>query len=348
MEAPDAQDGDLVSEEDELYEHHRITVDRGQGLTRIDQFLTEKLANATRSKVQAAITSESVRVNGQAIKASYRVKPLDLITVSLPHPPRDTEVIPQDIPLNIVFEDEELLVVNKPAGMVVHPAHANWDGTLVNALTYHFQNLPTSRNGAIRPGLVHRIDKDTSGLLVIAKTELAMTYLARQFFEHSIERTYLALVWGEPKEPTGTITGNLGRSPKDRKVMEVFPDGSQGKHAVTHYQTLKALHYVSLLQCNLETGRTHQIRAHLKYLGHPIFNDGTYGGDKIRVGTVFTKYRQFVDNCFALCPRQALHAKSLGFIHPTTKQRLQFDSELPADFTAVLEKWEKYAEFNDQ
>lgn len=343
MDAFDEQAGGAPPEDDELYEHHRITVDKGQGLTRIDQFLTEKLPNATRSKVQAAIAAEAVRINGQVVKPSYRVKPLDLITVSLPNPPRDTEVIPQDIPLNIVYEDDELLVVNKPAGMVVHPAQGNWDGTLVNALTYYLQNLPTTRNGAIRPGLVHRIDKDTSGLLVIAKTELAMTHLARQFFEHTIERTYLALVWGEPKEPAGTITGNLGRSPKDRKIMEVFPDGSQGKHAVTHYRTLKPMYYVSLLECKLETGRTHQIRAHLKYLGHPLFNDAVYGGDKIRKGTNFTKYRQFVDNCFALCPRQALHAKSLGFIHPQTRQLMEFDSDLPEDMAAVLEKWEKYA-----
>jgi 23S rRNA pseudouridine1911/1915/1917 synthase len=344
MDAFDEQPGDSFSEEDELYEHHRITVDKGQGLTRIDQFLTEKLANATRSKVQAAITAESVRVNGQAVKASYRVKPLDLITVSLPHPPRDTEVIPQDIPLDIVYEDAELLVVNKPAGMVVHPAHGNWDGTLVNALTYHFQHLPTHRNGAIRPGLVHRIDKDTSGLLVIAKTEYAMTHLARQFFDHSIERTYLALVWGEPKEAAGTITGHLARSAKDRKVMDVFPDGSQGKHAITHYQTLRALYYVSLLQCNLETGRTHQIRAHLKYLGHPLFNDAMYGGDKIRKGMNVARYRQFVENCFALCPRQALHAQTLGFVHPSTKESMRFSAPLPADFAAVLAKWAGYVE----
>lgn len=331
-------------DEDELYEHYRIVIDPGQNLMRIDRFLTERLPNATRTKVQNAVDTESVKVNGKAIKASYKIKPLDVVTVSLPHPPRETDILPEDIPLNIVYEDDEVLVLNKPAGMVVHPAYSNWTGTLVNALVHHFQNLPTSRNGSIRPGLVHRIDKDTSGLMVIAKTEFAMVHLGRQFFEHTIERTYNAIVWGEPKESAGTITGHIGRSLRDRKVQAIFPDGSQGKHAVTHYKVLKSLHYVSLIECKLETGRTHQIRAHMQYLGYPIFSDATYGGDRILRGNVSGSYKSFVQNCFALIPRQALHAKSLGFEHPRTHEWLQFDSELPTDFGAVLEKWEKFLE----
>ncbi|WP_420155450.1 RluA family pseudouridine synthase [Siphonobacter sp.] len=331
--------------EDELYEHHRILVDAGQKLTRIDQFLTEKIPNATRTKIQAGIEAEGVKINGKAIKPSYKVKPLDEIVISLPKPPRaENELIPQDIPLDIRYEDDDILVLYKPAGMVVHPAYGNWDGTLVNALIYHFQHLPTGRNGEIRPGLVHRIDKDTSGLMVVAKNDYSMSHLARQFFEHTIERTYYALVWGEPKEDTGTIQGHIGRSSKDRKVMDVYPDGDYGKPAVTHYKVLKRLKYVSLVQCNLETGRTHQIRAHMRYLGHPLFNDAMYGGDRIVKGTIFTRYRQFVENCFALCPRQALHAKSIGFEHPKTKEWLQFDSDLAPDIVAVMEKWEAYSQ----
>ncbi|MES2517115.1 MAG: RluA family pseudouridine synthase [Bacteroidota bacterium] len=331
-----------LEEEEDLYEHHRVVVDKGQNMLRIDKFLMTKLQNVTRVKIQEGIDSGSVKVNDLVVKASYKIKPFDVITVSLTEPPRDTEIIPQNIPLNIIYEDDELLVVNKPAGMVVHPAHGNWDGTLVNALVYHFQNLPTHRNGEIRPGLVHRIDKDTSGLLVIAKTDQAMTHLAKQFYDHSIERTYNALVWGEPKNEEGTIEGNIGRSPKDRKIMTIFPDGSQGKDAVTHYKVLKKLRYVSLVQCNLETGRTHQIRVHLKHIGNTLFNDETYGGDRVLRGTVFSKYEQFVANCFKLCPRQALHAKSLGFIHPKTGEFLHFESELPTDIQQVIEKWEGY------
>lgn len=340
----DYQPPDATEEEDdELYEHHRIVVDKGQSLLRIDRFLMDRLPFATRTKIQAGIDTESVKVNDKATKASYKIKPLDVITVSLPHPPRDTDIAPENIPLNIVFEDADLLVLNKAAGMVVHPAHGNWNGTLVNALVYHFQNLPTTQNGVARPGLVHRIDKDTSGLMVIAKTEYAMTHLARQFFDHSIERTYNAIVWGVPDPDKGTITGNLGRSVRDRRVQVVYPDGNEGKHAVTHYQTLKPLHYVTLVQCKLETGRTHQIRAHMKHIGHPLFNDAMYGGDRILRGTSNGSYKTFVENAFALLPRQALHAKSLGFEHPRTKQFLQFDSELPADFRAALTKWENYA-----
>lgn len=335
-----AETEDELPDDDELYEHHRIVVDKGQSLLRIDRFLMDRLQNATRTKIQAAIDAESVRVNGDLTKASYKIKPSDIITVSLPHPPRDTDIKPENIPLTIVFEDDDLLVLNKPAGMVVHPAHGNWDGTLVNALVYHFQNLPTTRNGAIRPGLVHRIDKDTSGLMVIAKTEFAMTYLARQFYEHTIERTYNALVWGIPNPPDGTITGYIGRSLKDRKVQVIYDDEAKGKWAVTHFKTLEELRYVTLLQCNLETGRTHQIRAHLKHIGHPLFNDAMYGGDRILRGNPVGSYKAFVTNAFKLLPRQALHAKSLGFTHPRTKEWLQFDSDLPDDFQSALLKWQ--------
>lgn len=333
---------DSTDDSDELYEHHRIVVDKGQALLRVDKFLMDRLPNVTRNKLQEAIRSESVQVNDKAVKVSYKVKPSDVITITLPDPPRDTDIIPEDIPLNILYEDNELLLVNKPAGMVVHPAYNNWTGTLVNALTYYLQNLPTSRNGEGRPGLVHRIDKDTSGLLVIAKTDYSMAYLAKQFFDHTIERTYFALVWGSLKEDSGTITGHVGRSPKDRRVMTVYPDGEYGKHAVTHYKVLRRFKYVTLVQCNLETGRTHQIRAHMKFIGHPLFSDATYGGDKILQGQINGSFRTFVENAFKLMPRQALHAKSLGFKHPVTKEILQFSSELPKDFVAVLDKWSLY------
>lgn len=332
-------------ENEGLFEHYRIVADPGQALLRIDKFLMDRLPNVTRNKVQDAIKDEFVLVNEKPVKANYRVHPGDAITISLPEPPRDTEVVPENIPLNIVFEDDALLVVNKPAGMVVHPAYANYTGTLVNALAYHFQNLPTMQNNEGRPGLVHRIDKDTSGLLVIAKTEKAMTALAKQFFDHSIERTYHALVWGEPGEEAGTIDVNLGRSLKDRRVTAAFPEGEMGRNAITHYRILRRMRYITYIQCKLETGRTHQIRAHMKYLGHPIFNDATYGGNKILKGTTFSKYKAFVENCFKILPRQALHAKSLGFVHPESKEFLQFESELPEDFKALIEKWEHYVQF---
>jgi len=337
---------DPAEGEDELFEHYRIEVDKGQGSERLDKFLNLHVANASRAKIQNGILAEAVQVNGLPTKASYKVKPFDIITLSLPQPPRNTDVVPENIPLDIVYEDDEILLVNKPAGMVVHPAHGNWSGTLVNALVYHLQNLPTGRNGEIRPGLVHRIDKDTSGLLVIAKTEYAMSFLAHQFFDHSIERTYHALVWGELKEESGTIEGNIGRSIKDRKVMMVYPEGDQGKTAVTHYEVLKQIRYVSLVKCNLETGRTHQIRAHMQHIGHPLFNDSTYGGNRIRRGMTNGSYKAFVDNCFRIIPRQALHATSLGFVHPVTKEWMQFETELPEDFKAVVEKWENYLNYN--
>ena len=326
----------------ELYEHHKIVVDAGQELLRIDKFLMDRLPNVTRNKVQSGIKDGFVLVNGLPIKANYKVHPGDDISIMFPEPPRDEEVVPENIPLDIVLEDEHLLIVNKPAGMVVHPAYQNWSGTLVNALAYHFQNLPEMKGNDGRPGLVHRIDKDTSGLLVIAKTERAMNGLAKQFFDHSIDRTYHALVWGTLEEATGTINVNVGRSLKDRRITAAFPKGDFGKEAITHYEVLKDLRYVSLVRCNLETGRTHQIRAHMKYLGHPLFNDLTYGGDQILKGTIFTKYKQFVNNCFKVMPRQALHAKTLGFTHPITKEHVFVESELPNDFQEVLTKWTNY------
>ncbi len=337
---------DLNDDDELLFEHHRIVADPGQSLLRIDKFLNQRLANISRSKIQKGIDEGFVTVNDKPVKPNYKVHPNDVIIISFPEPPRDTTVKPENIALNIVYEDHALLVVNKPAGMVVHPAYQNWTGTLVNALAYHFQNLPQMPGNEGKPGLVHRIDKDTSGLLVIAKTEQAMTSLAKQFFDHSIERTYYALVWGVPDPAAGTINVPVGRSPKDRRVTVAFPDGSAGRYAITHYKVLRDLRYVSLVECKLETGRTHQIRAHMKYLGHPLFNDATYGGDQIVKGTVFTKYRQFVENCFKIMPRQALHAKTLGFVHPVTQELMQFDSPLPADFVAVLEKWENYVQYN--
>ncbi len=332
-------------ESDELFEHHRIKVDPGQQALRIDKFLFDRLPNASRSKIQGAVKLGFVLVNEQQIKSNYKIRPNDEIVISLPEPPRDNELIPEDIPIDIVYEDDHLLIVNKPAGMVVHPAFQNWTGTLVNALAYHFKQLPEMANNEGRPGLVHRIDKGTSGLLVIAKTENAMAGLAKQFFDHSIERTYWALIWGELKEPKGTINVHVGRSLKDRKITTAFPEGDFGRNAITHYELIKELRYVSLIKCNLETGRTHQIRAHMKYIGHPLFGDTTYGGNRVLKGMKFSKYKSFVENCFKIMPRQALHAKSLGFIHPITKEQMHFDSELPQDFTDVIDKWEHYVQY---
>jgi len=337
---------DDQEEEELLFEHHRIVADPGQGQIRIDKFLNTRLSNVSRSKIQKGIDDGFVLVNDKPVKSNYKIHPNDVIVISFPEPPRDTDVVPENISLNIVYEDDSLLVINKPAGMVVHPAYQNWTGTLVNALAYHFQSLPNMKGNKGKPGLVHRIDKDTSGLLVIAKTEKAMTALAKQFFDHSIERTYHAIVWGVPDPPEGTINVHVGRSLKDRRVTTAFPEGEYGRHAITHYKLLKDFRYVSLIECKLETGRTHQIRAHMKYHSHPIFNDVMYGGDQIAKGTVFTKYKQFVDNCFKIIPRQALHAKTLGFIHPETQAFMQFDSELPDDFKIVLEKWENYVQYN--
>lgn len=332
--------------DDELFEHYRIVADAGQALIRVDKFLLDRLPNVTRTKIQGGIHEGFIKVNDHSVKPNYKIHPKDEVTVCFPEPPRDTEVIPENIPLNIVYEDDHLLIVNKPAGMVVHPAFQNWQGTLVNALSYHFSQLPTIAGNEGRPGLVHRIDKDTSGLLVVAKTELALTKLAKQFFNHSIERTYWAVVWGVPESPSGTIDVNVGRSLKDRRVTVAFPEGDMGRNAITHYRVLTDLRYVSLIECKLETGRTHQIRAHMKYLGHPLFGDAMYGGQQIVKGTVFTKYKQFVDNCFKLMPRQALHAKTLGFTHPHLNTPMTFDSDPPFDFMELIGKWEKYVKYN--
>jgi 23S rRNA pseudouridine1911/1915/1917 synthase len=326
--------------EDELYEHFKFIASEGQEPLRVDKFLMNFIENATRNKIQQAVKAGNVLVNEAVVKANYKVKAQDIVRVVLAHPPHENLLVPENIPIDIIYEDKEVIVVNKPAGMVVHPGHGNYSGTLVNALIYHFQNLPKNSNE--RPGLVHRIDKDTSGLLVVAKTELAMANLASQFFNRTTERLYLALVWGSLTEDEGTITGHVGRSLKNRLQMDVFPDGDFGKHAVTHYKVVERFSYVTLVECKLETGRTHQIRAHFKYLGHPLFNDERYGGDRILKGTTYTKYKQFVDNCFKILPRQALHAKTLGFEHPETKEKLFFNSEIPDDMKQCLEKWRNY------
>lgn len=329
-------------EAERFFEHHCIKVNPQQTALRIDKFLIDRLPHVTRNKIQLAIKNELIYVNQKPIKASYKVRPRDEIQVILSKAFSPTEVVSENIPLAIVYEDESLLVVDKPAGMVVHPAYQNWTGTLLNALAYHMQLHPTMENNENRPGLVHRIDKGTSGLLVIAKTEESTIALAKQFYEHSIERIYYALVWGTPAKEAGTIDVNIGRSPKDRRVMVAFPEGDIGKHAITHYKVIKRFQYVSLVQCQLETGRTHQIRAHMHYIGHPLFNDARYGGDQILQGPRFSKYKAFIENCFKHMPHQALHAQSLGFSHPVTQQLMYFESDLPLNFKTVLEKWERY------
>jgi 23S rRNA pseudouridine1911/1915/1917 synthase len=328
--------------DDELFEHFRFVVDKGQAALRIDKFLMNRIEAISRSKIQNAINEENVLVNGTVVKSNYKVRPLDEIVIMLAYPKIEHEMLPENIPLDITYEDDDLLIVNKTPGLVVHPGAGNFTGTMVNGLLFHFANLPSTNETAFRPGLVHRIDKNTSGLLVVAKSDFALNYLQKQFAEHTIQRTYVALVWGDFKEQEGTITGNIGRSLKNRKVMDVFPEGDFGKEAITHYKVIERFSYVSLIECVLETGRTHQIRAHMKYIGHPVFNDETYGGDKIVKGTVYTKYKQFVENCFEIIPRHALHAKSLGFVHPSTKKEVFFDSELPDDFKNVIERWKAY------
>ncbi len=337
--------------EKELYEHHRLVADKGQNPLRVDKFLSNLLENTTRNKIQQAVDSGSVFVNGLPVKSNYKVKGGDVVTIALEHPKREIELVPDDIPLNIVYEDDDLIVINKQAGLVVHPGHGNYRNTLVNGLIYHFENLPKG-NGEDRPGLIHRLDKNTSGIMVVAKKDQAMSHLADQFFNRTTHRRYMALVWGNFEEDEGTVTGHIGRSLKNRQVQTVFPDGDYGKHAVTHYKVLERFGYVTLVECRLETGRTHQIRVHMQYIGHPLFNDNEYGGDKILKGTTFTKYKQFVQNCFSALPRQALHAKSLGFVHPATGEQMLFDSELPDDMKTVIEKWRNYAanriEFDDE
>ena len=345
-EEPDELGGE---EEQALYEHHNIKVEKGQVSMRIDKFIMIRVAHTTRTKIQNACDEGRVLVNGKSVKSNYKTKPFDEISIVLTVPPRDVEVVPENIPLDITFEDDYIVLINKKPGMVVHPAYGNYTGTLVNALAYHFKNLPktkTKLNNDLyleRPGLVHRIDKNTSGIIIIAKTDLAMTRLAKDFFDRTMDRKYIAICWGDLKEDTGTIVGNVGRDPRDRKKMYVFPpDSEEGKHAVTHYKVIERFGYVTFIECKLETGRTHQIRVHMKSIGHPLFNDNEYGGDIILKGLNTTKYKQFIQNCFELLPRQALHAKTLGITHPISGEKLFFDSEIPADMQAVLDKWRKY------
>lgn len=337
----------LPDDDNPLYEHHSFTVEKGQQLLRIDKYLMNFIENATRTKIQEAAKDGSIYVNGIPVKSNYKVKPFDKIQVLLSHPPHEFLLVGEDIPIDIVYEDDDVLVVNKPAGMVVHPGHGNYSGTLINALVFHFDNLPKNSND--RPGLVHRIDKDTSGLLVVAKTEKAMANLSNQFAEKTSEREYVALVWGNVENDEGTIEGNIGRHPKNRLQNTVFDedDDDKGKAAVTHYKVLERLGYVTLVSCKLETGRTHQIRVHMKHIGHTLFNDERYGGERILKGTTFTKYKQFVENCFKILPRQALHAKTLGFEHPKTKEFMRFTSEIPEDMSQCIEKWRHYSKHQD-
>ncbi|MAZ71803.1 MAG: RNA pseudouridine synthase [Flavobacteriaceae bacterium] len=329
---------------DDLYEHFRFVADKGQSPLRVDKYLMNKVENATRNKIQKAAKDGNIYVNDAVVKQNYKVKAGDVVTVLFEHPPYEMLLTPEDLPIAIVYEDDDLLVVNKEAGMVVHPGHGNYSGTLINALTFHFDNLPN--NSSNRPGLVHRIDKDTSGLLVVAKTEEAMTHLSKQFFNKTTEREYVALVWGDVKEDEGTIEGHIGRHPKNRLQNTVFlGDDAQekGKAAITHYKVLERLGYVTLVSCRLETGRTHQIRVHMKHIGHTLFNDERYGGEKILKGTTFSKYKQFVDNCFKALPRQALHARTLGFEHPVSTKFLKFEAPIPEDIEACIEKWRNYS-----
>lgn len=327
--------------EEQLYEHFSFTADKGQEPLRVDKYLMNRIENATRSKIQQAAKAGNIFVNDIAVKSNYKVKGGNVVRVLFGHPPHENLLVPEELPLDVVYEDDTVIVVNKAAGMVVHPGHGNYSGTLINALLFYFDHLPN--NDQERPGLVHRIDKDTSGLLVIAKTEHALTHLSKQFFDKSSTRKYMALVWGNVEEEQGTIEGAIGRHPKNRLQMMVFPDGESGKPAVTHYKVLERFGYVTLVECQLETGRTHQIRAHMKHIGHTLFNDERYGGNAILKGTHFSKYKQFVDNCFKMLPRQALHAKTLGFEHPVSGKWMEFNSELPEDMTHTLQKWQNYA-----
>jgi 23S rRNA pseudouridine1911/1915/1917 synthase len=337
---PETQDSN-----DELYERLSLTIDKGQEPLRIDKFLMTRLEGATRNKLQQAINTGMVLVNGKEVRSNYKIKPMDLVIVYSDMSPDQTDVVPEKMDLNIVFEDADIMVINKPAGMVVHPGSGNYSGTLLNGVSYYLQQQNPSISEDVLPrfGLVHRIDKNTSGLLVLAKTDKAMRHLAKQFFDHTVKRQYVALVWGDMENDTGTIVAHVGRNLRFRKLFEAYPEGDHGKDATTHYKVMERFGYVTLVQCILETGRTHQIRVHMKYIGHPLFNDDFYGGDKIVKGTVYSKYKQFVDNCFAICKRQALHAKTLGFIHPSTGEEMFFDTVLPDDMEQVIEKWRAYS-----
>ena len=348
-EGEEVEEGDEEVENEASFEHYRFVSDKGQALTRVDKFLTSRMEKTSRNRIQLAIAAGYVLVDGRQVKANYQVKPLEVVTVVLPYKRRGLEIKPENIPLDIPYEDEDLLLVNKPAGLVVHPGHGHYTGTLVNALAFHLGlSQPADAEDERMGILVHRIDKNTSGLLLVAKNDSAQLFLAKQFFEHTIERKYVALVWGNIKEDSGTITGHIGRDPNDRLRFKVFPDGSSGKHAITHYKVLDRFGYTTLVECVLETGRTHQIRVHMDWMGHPLFNDDRYGGDKIVKGTIYTKYRQFVENCFQLMPRHALHAKTLGFIHPASKKQLLFSSEIPQDLASVIGKWRNFSQGSKQ
>ncbi|PKP27201.1 MAG: RNA pseudouridine synthase [Bacteroidetes bacterium HGW-Bacteroidetes-22] len=346
IEIDDEMAGEITEgdENNELYEHFRFQVDKGQALLRIDKFLQNRIEGISRNRVQNAAKAGNILVNDDAVKSNYRIKPLDIISVVMATPPRQFEVIAENLPLNIVYEDDDLMVINKEFGMVVHPAHGNYTGTMLNALTYHLQDQVNSRGDPVAPFLVHRIDKDTSGIILCAKTELAQTILARQFFHHTIDRRYIALVWGEFNQDEGTITGNIGRNPSDRKVMTVREDETFGRKAITHYKVIERFHYVTLVECRLETGRTHQIRAHFKYIGHPLFGDQVYGGAAVVLGLSSSSYQTFVRNNLQIIPRQALHAKSLAFTHPITHKLVFFDSDLPYDMQRVIERWRRYTD----
>lgn len=343
-ETLDNQYNEIEDDEQGMFEHYRFEIDKGQSMIRVDRYITDHLEKTSRNRIQLAIAAGYVHINGKQVKANYKVKPMDVISIMLPYQRRESEIKPENIPLNIKYEDDDLLIIDKPAGLVVHPGHGHFSGTLINALAWYLGiNTDDKEKSDERMGiLVHRIDKNTSGLLVVAKNDETQLGLAKQFFEHTIDRKYIAIVWGNVEDDSGTITGNIGRDPNDRMKFRVFPEGDQGKHAVTHYKVIERLGYVTVVECTLETGRTHQIRVHMNYIGHPLFNDDRYGGDRIRKGTLYTKYKQFIDNCFEILPRHALHAIRLGFTHPKTGETVLIENSLPEDMNLLIEKWRRY------
>lgn len=347
-EIDDLSEDELVEDQNsELFEHYRFVADKGQGMIRVDKYLAMHIVGVSRNRIQQAAEADCILVNNIPVKSNYRIKPLDVISVVMNRPPRELEIIPEDIPLDVVYEDEDLMVINKPPGLVVHPGFGNYQGTMVNAIAYRLKDTPEYDSKDPRLGIVHRIDKDTSGLILVAKNAYAKTHLSAQFFNKTTKRQYIALVWGNITDDEGRIEANIGRSLKNRMLMTVFPEADYGKHAVTHYKVLERLGYVTLIQCQLETGRTHQIRVHMKHIGYTLFNDERYGGNEILKGTNFTKYKQFVQNCFNICPRQALHAQTLGFVHPRTGQELMFEAPLPDDMSQLVEKWRGYIAYRD-
>ncbi|SBV99392.1 Uncharacterized RNA pseudouridine synthase Cpar_0723 [uncultured Dysgonomonas sp.] len=347
-EIDDLSEDELVEDQNsELFEHYRFVADKGQGMIRVDKYLAMHIVGVSRNRIQQAAEADCILVNNTPVKSNYRIKPLDVISVVMNRPPRELEIIPEDIPLDVVYEDEDLMVINKPPGLVVHPGFGNYQGTMVNAIAYRLKDTPEYDSKDPRLGIVHRIDKDTSGLILVAKNAYAKTHLSAQFFNKTTKRQYIALVWGNISDDEGRIEANIGRSLKNRMLMTVFPEADYGKHAVTHYKVLERLGYVTLIQCRLETGRTHQIRVHMKHIGYTLFNDERYGGNEILKGTNFAKYKQFVQNCFNICPRQALHAQTLGFVHPRTGQELMFEAPLPDDMAQLVEKWRGYIAYRD-